>query len=77
MSAPIRMTKDQMREGFARGKALTQEEWANPSEVQWLDELVAEGVATVSAPWEYKDGFQCRRRRVTGVIPSHYRAGEK
>ena len=60
-------TKEQMREGFAKGRTITQEEWANPDEIKWLNELIAEGACTVSAPWEYKDGFQCQRRRVTGV----------
>jgi len=65
--APIQMTKDEMRNGFASGRTLTQEEWAHPDEIKWLDELIADGVAVVSAPWEYKDGFQCARRRVTGI----------
>jgi hypothetical protein len=65
------MTKEQMRDGFMRGRTLVQEEWANSQEIKWVDELIAEGVATVSAPWEYKDNFQCERRRVTGVaLPS-------
>lgn len=63
----LQITKEQMREGFAKGRTLTQEEWAHPSEIKWLDELVAEGVATVTAPWEYKDNFQCSRRKVAGV----------
>lgn len=67
MPGELRMTKEQMREGFARSRTLTQEEWAHPSEIAWIDELVAEGAATVTAPWEYKDGFQCQRRRITGV----------
>lgn len=62
------MTKEEMREGFARGLTLVQEEWANPEEIRAVDELISEGVAIVSAPWEYKDGFQCERRRVTGVL---------
>ena len=66
MTAPVRMTKAEMENGFAVGRALTQEEWANPAEIQWVDELIAEGKATAT-PWEYKDGFQCERRRVTGV----------
>lgn len=65
---PILMTKEQMRAGFAAGKTLTQEEWANQQEIAWVDELIAEGAATVSAPWEYKDNFQCERRRVTGSV---------
>lgn len=68
MTSPICMTKEQMREVFHRGKTLIQEEWANPSEIQWVDELIAEGTAT-STRWEYKDGFQCQRRRITGRVP--------
>ena len=64
----VGLTKEQMREGFAAGRTLTQEEWAHPDEIKWLDELITEGVARIAAPWEYKDNFQCRRRRVTGVI---------
>ena len=63
---PLLMTKDEMRQGFAEGRTLTQEEWAYPDEIRWLDELIADGAAIISAPWEYKGGFQCRRRRVTG-----------
>lgn len=66
MVAPIRMTKEQMEDGFAKGRTLTQEEWANPQEIKWIDELIAEGKATAT-PWEYKDEFQCERRKVTGV----------
>lgn len=76
MSREIHMTKEQMREGFARGKTLVQEEWSNASEIKWVDELIAEGVAVVSAPWQYLDGFQCERRRVTGVSSSPPRGGE-
>lgn len=62
------MTKEQMREGFAMGRTLTQEEWSHPAEIKWVDELVAEGVAIITAPWEYKDNFQCMRRRITGTV---------
>ncbi len=67
MTAPIQLTKDDMREGFSRGRTLTQEEWANPQEIKWLDELVAEGCAVVSKEWGYHDNFQCSFRKVTGV----------
>lgn len=67
MVAPIKMTKAQMREGFLQGRTLIQEEWSNPEEIHWLDELIIEGVCSVTAPWEYKDNFQCKRRRVTGI----------
>lgn len=67
MPGELQMTKEMMAEGFAKGRTLIQEEWAHPSEKQWVDELIAEGRATAS-PWEYKDNFQCERRRVTGVV---------
>lgn len=66
MPAPIRMTKEQMAEGFARGRTLTQEEWANPAEIQWIDELIAEGRARAE-PWAYHPNFQCEKRKVTGI----------
>lgn len=66
MPGELKMRKEEMREGFARGRTLVQEEWAHPLERQWVDELIAEGAAT-AGPWEYKDNFQCERRRVTGV----------
>lgn len=66
MTASIRITKEEMRTGLARGRTLIQEEWANPQEIVWVDELIAEGVATATK-WEYKNEFQCERRRITGV----------
>lgn len=67
MPGELRMTKSDMEEGFKLGRTLTQEEWAHPQEIKWLDELIAEGKAEVTAPWEWKDNFQCERRRVTGT----------
>lgn len=64
MSAP--MTKEEMRKGFAQGCRLIQEEWCAPEEKVWVDELVAEGLATAT-PFEYHDNFQCERRIITGV----------
>jgi len=66
MPGELKMTKEQMREGLAKGHTLIQEEWAHPSEIAWIDELITEGAATAT-PWEYKDGFQCERRRIKGV----------
>jgi len=63
----LRMTKEEMRDGFSRGRTLIQEEWAHPSEIKWADELIAEGAATAT-DWQYKDGFQCVMRRVTGIV---------
>ena len=62
------MTREEMVNGFAAGRHLTQEEWAHPQEIAWVDELVAEGKARVVAPWEYRDGFQCERRIVQGAL---------
>lgn len=59
------MTKGEMALGLASGRRLIQEEWSKPEEIQAVDELGAEGLATVG-PWEYKDGFQCERRVITG-----------
>lgn len=61
------MTKDEMERGFSLCRSLIQEEWANPQEITWVDELIAEGKATAT-PWEYKDGVQCERRCVTGIL---------
>lgn len=59
------MTKEEMATGLAAGRRLIQEEWADAEEIQAVDELVAEGQATATA-WEWRDGFQCKRRIVTG-----------
>ena len=66
MTAPCTMTKSEMAEGLAAGRTLIQEEWANSDEIEWVDELIAEGRA-VATPWEYRDGFQCLRRRISGA----------
>ncbi len=64
MTAPLCMTKEAMADGLSRGRMLTQEEWAHPNKIRWVDELVAEGKAAATA-WEYLDNFQCERRIVT------------
>lgn len=46
---------------------MVQEEWADKAEIAALDELIAEGKAVVVDDWEYRDGFQCERRRVRGA----------
>lgn len=61
------MTKDQMIESLMAGRFLIQEDWASRDEIIWVDELIAEGKATAT-PWEHKAGFQCERRRISGVI---------
>lgn len=58
------ITKKEMEEGLAKGRTLIQEEWADKREIAFVDELIAEGKAEAT-PWEYKDNFQCRRRRIT------------
>jgi hypothetical protein len=60
------MTREEMAAGFAAGRSLIQEEWANSQEIAWVDELIAEGKATATA-WDYHPNFQCERRRVSGV----------
>ena len=75
MPGELRMTKEEMAAGFARGRSLTQEEWAHPLEIKWVDELIAEGKATAE-PWNYHDNFQCEKRRITGVV-STPTGGEK
>ena len=62
----LMMTKDEMATGFARGRTLTQEEWAHPKEIEWVDELIADGKATATN-WQYRDNFQCEMRKITGV----------
>lgn len=60
------MTKDEMEKGLAAGRRLTQEEWADPTEIRAVDELIAEGKASAT-DWEYRDGFQCERRIITAL----------
>ena len=54
-----------MELGLSRGRRLIQEEWADQAEIAAVNELVSVGKA-LAGPWEYKDGFQCERRVVTG-----------
>lgn len=61
------MTKEEMAKGLAAGRTLTQEEWADKTEIKAVDELIAEGKAKAT-PWEYKDNFQCKRRKVFGRV---------
>jgi hypothetical protein len=61
------MSREELERGFATGRTVTQEEWANPAEIALVDELIAAAKAEVVAPWEYRDNFQCQRRRVRGV----------
>jgi hypothetical protein len=57
------MTKEEMLEGLLAGRKLIQEEWSDKSEIQAVDELVAEGKA-FATKWEYRDNFQCEMRSV-------------
>lgn len=59
------MTKEEMRAGFLAGRRLIQEEWSTDDEIRFVDQLVAEGVATAT-PWAYRDNYQCAVRSVTG-----------
>lgn len=69
MPAQRHMTKEQIRAGLKAGRSLIQEEWADPGEIKDVDDLISEGAAAAT-PWEYKDGYQCERRKVTGVRES-------
>ncbi len=60
------MSKEEMRAGLAQGRNLIQEEWSTAEEIKAVDELVTEGVCTVTE-WAYKDNFQCSMRRVMGI----------
>ena len=62
------MTKAEMKEGFAKGRTLTQEEWSKPEEIKAVDELIAEGKCEVIRDWAYHDNFQCEFRKVRGII---------
>lgn len=62
------MIYDQIAAGFAIGRQLTQEEWAEKSTIIFVDQMIAEGKAVVIADWEWKDNFQCERRLVKGVV---------
>jgi hypothetical protein len=59
------ITSEEMVAGFARGWTIVQEEWAHPDEMRLVNELVEQGKATAT-PWKYKDGHECRRRKVAG-----------
>lgn len=61
------MTRQEKESGLRAGRRLIQEEWADGSEIDAVDELVAEGIACAT-PWQWKDGFQCMRRIVTGAL---------
>lgn len=63
------MKKDEMKAGLLAGRRLRQEEWSEIHEINAVDELVAEGIATVT-PWAYRDGFQCEVRDVTRAAVS-------
>jgi len=64
MPGELKMNKEQIRDGLAKGQTLIQEEWAHPFEHRWVEELIAEGIAEAT-PWEYKDNYQCEMRYVT------------
>lgn len=58
------MTRKEMEAGLAAGRRLIQEEWADSSEINAVDQLVSEGKAQAT-PWQWKDNFQCMRRIIT------------
>jgi len=77
MSTRSVISKAEMAKGFAKGRGLVQEEWAHPDEIVWLNELIAEGKAVVTDDWKYKDNFQCKRRRVLGVVVASTRTRDE
>ena len=62
----LTMSKEEMANGFAKGRTLTQEEWAHPKENEWIEELIKEGKCKAT-PWKYHDNFQCEMRKVAGI----------
>lgn len=60
------MTKQEILIGLKQGRTLIQEEWADPSEIASVDELVAEGLAQATL-WKWGDALQCDFRTVTAV----------
>lgn len=58
------ITRDEIKAGLLNGRTLIQEEWADHSEIEAVDQLVNEGIAQAT-PWEYRDNFQCERRKIT------------
>lgn len=58
------MTKEEMKLGLVAGRTLIQEEWAARDEIEAVDELIFEGIATAT-PWTYSGNFQCEFRKVT------------
>ncbi|GLQ09214.1 hypothetical protein GCM10007913_11460 [Devosia yakushimensis] len=61
------MTKAEMAAGLADGRTLIQEEWADFAEIQAINELVAEGLASATR-WEWKASYQCERRVITARV---------
>ncbi|MBL4757515.1 MAG: hypothetical protein JKY32_07725 [Rhizobiales bacterium] len=59
-----KITKAEIAAGLAAGRSLIQEEWASDKEIEWVDELISEGIAKASHDWEYHDNYQCKRRRI-------------
>ena len=64
------MTKEELAEGFSKGRTLVQEEWQisrYPEEHQAIEELIAEGKAEVFSDWRWRDNFQCEVRLIRGT----------
>lgn len=57
------MTKEEMKIGLLNGRILNQEEWAEKTEIQAVDELVSEGIA-IATEWKYSGNFQCEYRKI-------------
>ena len=46
------MTKEEIEIGLAMGRTLIQEEWADKNEIEFVDELIAEGKELKGLPHE-------------------------
>lgn len=45
------ITKEGLRENFASGVIVNQDRYAPQEEIEWIDDLIAEGAAQVIVPW--------------------------
>ncbi len=61
------ISREELVQGFAKGRSLIQEDWAHPLEIAWIDELVAEGKVEATK-WRYDGELHCDARFVTGIV---------
>jgi hypothetical protein len=65
----ITITKEQMIAGLCLGRRLTQEHWAHPKEIEWVDELVSGGLASATE-WKYSEWHGSMLRRISWKQPT-------